>query len=99
MQMRERHVAEGYCIQWRLTSRYNILREPEQFRKYSPLVITQYAAQLQCCQTGVPVHCPEKKVITTNYKCVRDWILLYVTPWGHTFLTALIVCVVLVVIS
>src|SRR6266545_407058 len=22
---------------------------------------------------------------------VRDWILLYVTPWGHTFLTALII--------
>src|SRR6266508_2108469 len=22
---------------------------------------------------------------------VRDWIFLYVTPWGHTFLTALII--------
>src|SRR6266542_2822896 len=26
-----------------------------------------------------------------NENGVRDWILLYVTPWGHTFLTALII--------
>src|SRR6266498_4436617 len=33
---------------------------------------------------------PGKKSYET-YMYVRDWILLYVTPWGHTFLTALII--------